>query len=440
MVIDSLYGITGSVTDNRAELPFDLSRPIEDALQSLYKRHSTASDLVPEELFSSIAKTLNSAVSDDLERSYPQLADMIRSNNNVFAAFKVHDQCRRMAELLVDDEGKLRTFEQWRQMAEPIANHHNKVWLRTEYDTALKRANQAKEWMQFEDEMDVLPNLRWVPSTAAKPGADHMAFWNTVLPVRHPFWNEHRPGDRWGCQCSLESTDEPATEVPEGGAKDRPAPGLDNNPAKDGKLFGDSHPYLPKDCHSCPFYAGEESNTPANRTKDCANCSYLRKVTITDKQIQKARREYEEFGKEWRRDMFDESTGGYLVTHSERIGKSKKSKNEAEKFNKEHAMCINLAKAGYKVKLLKDGGPLGDCDITVDGILADLKKTGSSGQIEKYAGDTFKKKGGKIVVFEIESRKAIIANVINGIKLLKGQKIIYYYSDTPAQMHEVDKK
>ena len=163
-------------------------------------------------------------------------------------------------------------------------------------------------------------------------------------------------------------------------------------------------------------------------------------MTVTDKQIQKARREYEEFGKEWRRDMFDESTGGYLVTHSERIGKSKKSKNEAEKFNKEHAMCVNLVKAGYRIKLLKDGGSFGDCDITVDGILADLKKTGSSGQIESYASDTFGKKKGKIVVFELENRGSSLIKAVYGVKLLQGQKIIYYYSDIPGEVYTVIKK
>lgn len=138
--------------------------------------------------------------------------------------------------------------------------------------------------------------------------------------------------------------------------------------------------------------------------------------------------------------MFDESTGGYLVTHSERIGKSKKSKNEAEKFNKEHAMCVNLVKAGYRIKLLKDGGSFGDCDITVDGILADLKKTGSSGQIESYASDTFGKKKGKIVVFELENRGSSLIKAVYGVKLLQGQKIIYYYSDIPGEVYTVIKK
>lgn len=440
MVIDTLYGVRNGCPKNTASLPFDMTGAVEDALRSIYRRHATASDLVPEELFALTAKTLNAALPETMDRRYPQLAELFRENNGVFAAFKVHDQCRRMAELLVDEKGELRSFAEWKRMAEPIANHHNRVWLRTEYDTAVKRANQAGEWLQFEDEKDVLPNLKWIPSTAVKPGADHSVFWNTVLPVGHSFWNEHRPGDRWGCQCSLEATDEKPTGIPSGGKRDMPAPGLDNNPAKDGKLFSDTHPYFPKDCSACPFNAGMQNGAPKNRAKNCAACPNLRIVTVTAKQIGKAREEFASLGGEWRRDYFDEETGGYLATHSDRIGKSKKSKNETDKFNKEHAMCVNLAKAGYKVRLLKDGGTFGDCDITVDGVLADLKKTGSHGNIKSYASDTFGKKGGKIVVFELENRESSLVKAIYGIKLQQGQKIIYYYSDKPNETFLVVKK
>ncbi|MDO4213197.1 MAG: hypothetical protein Q4D10_03545 [Bacteroidales bacterium] len=247
------------------------------ALQSLYKRHTRPSDLVPVELFNGIVKTLNSALSDDFTAEYPDLCEMIRENNEVFAAFKVHDQCKRMAKLLLDEEGNLKSFEQWSKEAEPISNHHNKVWLRTEYDTAIKRAEQARQWKQFESERDVLPNLRWVPSTAATPGADHMIFWDTVRPVDDPFWSQHKPGDRWGCQCSLEATDDPETDIPAGSEMDEPAPGLDNNPAKDGKLFSDSHPYFPSSCSTCPFNSGAIPATPTNKARDCANCTLLHK-------------------------------------------------------------------------------------------------------------------------------------------------------------------
>lgn len=150
-----------------------------------------------------------------------------------------------MAQLLLDDDGNLKTFEQWRKEAQPIASHQCGAWLRTEYDTAVIRAHQAADWLQFQREKDVLPNLCWVPSTSPNPGKDHRHFWNTILPVDDPFWTQHRPGDRWNCKCSLTSTDEPPTAVPATKSKnDRPQPGLDNNPATDRKLFADTHPYI----------------------------------------------------------------------------------------------------------------------------------------------------------------------------------------------------
>jgi hypothetical protein len=117
-------------------------------------------------------------------------------------------------------------------------------WLQTEYDTAVIRAHQAADWQQFEREKDVLPNLKWMPSTSAHPGADHRVFWGTVRAINDPFWSSHRPGDRWNCKCSLSSTDEPVTQVPDAAPSDEPQNGLENNPGVDGKLFSDNHPYI----------------------------------------------------------------------------------------------------------------------------------------------------------------------------------------------------
>lgn len=168
----------------------------------------------------------------------------ILRNNAVFSAFKVHRMQNDMARLLLDSNGNLKPFEQWQKEVMPIASHQVGQWLRTEYNTAVIRAHQAADWRQFEREKDVLPNLRWMPSTSVNPGKDHMIFWGTVRPIDDPFWNEHRPGDRWNCKCDLSSTDDPVTEIPDFTKKDNPHPGLDNNPGKDGKLFSDTHPYI----------------------------------------------------------------------------------------------------------------------------------------------------------------------------------------------------
>lgn len=200
-------------------------------------------------LFNEICDRINEAARKGFDESGAVDPDddfraAILRNNEVFVAFKVHRMQNDMARLLLDSNGNLKPFEQWRKEVMPIASHQVGQWLRTEYNTAVLRAHQAADWQQFEREKDVLPNLRWMPSTSVNPGKDHMVFWGTVRPIDDPFWNEHRPGDRWNCKCDLSSTDDPVTEIPDFTKKVNPHPGLDNNPGKDGKLFSDTHPYI----------------------------------------------------------------------------------------------------------------------------------------------------------------------------------------------------
>lgn len=153
-----------------------------------------------------------------------------------------------MAAQLLDSNGNLKPFEQWKNDVQSIASHQCRAWLQTEYNTAVLRAHQAADWQQFLQEADVLPNLKWMPSTSPNPGADHMPFWGTILPIDDPFWDQHRPGDRWNCKCSLTSTDEPTTPVPSVAVsqqpKNTPQRGLENNPGKDAAIFSDKHPYI----------------------------------------------------------------------------------------------------------------------------------------------------------------------------------------------------
>ena len=188
-----------------------------------------------------------------------------------------------MRDQLLDSNGDLKPFERWANDVLPIASHQFGPWLRTEYDTAVIRANQAANWQRFEKYKDILPNLKWVPSTSVKPGADHLPFWGTIRSIDDPFWSSHRPGDRWNCKCSLAATDDPTTELPpEAVATDphnAPQSGLKSNPGKQGKLFDESHPYFPADCASCPFRPkGLKSRVKlifTNRRKDCYNCQFI---------------------------------------------------------------------------------------------------------------------------------------------------------------------
>ena len=178
-----------------------------------------------------------------------EFINQLRTNNAIWSAFRTHRMQNDIAAKLFDENGQLKKFEQWVKDIKGMTNHYVGPWLRTEYNTAILRAHQAADWKHFVDEQDVFPNVRWMPTTSPQQDPLHQQYWEKklTLPVNHPFWEKHHPGDRWNCKCSLQQTDEPVNDEV---IKDfYPVPqqaGLENNPGEDGKIFSNSHPYVAK--------------------------------------------------------------------------------------------------------------------------------------------------------------------------------------------------
>ena len=184
-----------------------------------------------------------------------------------------------MAAKLYDADGRLKSFAKWADDVRSISSHQVGSWLQTEYDTAVIRAHTAADWREFERNKDILPNLRWMPTTSKEPESSHREYWvkKLTLPVDDPFWNEHHPGDRWNCKCSLEATDDPVVR-PDDMEPTKPQRGLENNPGKDGHTFSQEHPYFPKGCSSCPFNKGFKNKMGTffrNGKKHCYNCGKI---------------------------------------------------------------------------------------------------------------------------------------------------------------------
>ncbi len=206
----------------------------------------------------------------------------LRHSNEVFAAFKVHTMGQEMAAKLYDSKGQLKPFSKWVEDVSAISSHQVGAWLRTEYDTAVIRAHAAADWREFERNKDIMPNLRWMPTTSKEPEAVHSEYWRRklTLSVDDPFWNEHHPGDRWNCKCSLEATDDPVVRLDDM-EPTQPQRGLENNPGKDGHIFNDTHPYFPDKCSHCFAKKGGFKNKlkdfflNANQVKDCHNCKFI---------------------------------------------------------------------------------------------------------------------------------------------------------------------
>lgn len=406
-LIDELYysesGEVPDLTDGAIKLS---DEAIAEMMSEIYRETWDKTSLTESLVTKETRNIFREAVSKGVPRNTPRRAafrERLSESTDVFSVFRVHTQAQHMAELLVDEEGRRRSFAEWAEEVQPYVNHQNRVWLRTEYDTAMRRAESEADWVRFQEDADLYPCLEWVPTTSANPGADHRPFWGTVLPIDDEFWTEHHPGDRWNCKCSLRQTDKTPTQTPSvGGEQYAPSRGLKSKPGS-GEIFSDDHLYFPEDCHICPF-GGALHGLWADLTgRKRGNCMKCKRVQACNDGTDAEKRILNYNEEEWER-THTSPKGGLVVTQRERIAESKVSKAERKKFVKEMRMCKVLADNGHDVEYLKGvNRPIGQTyDIHMDGIKADLKCiTKGAGNIVKYARKALKEQGAEAVVFEL---------------------------------------
>lgn len=384
MVVDRLYqqAIVDKSVDNGFSFDGDV---LAAALKRIYDRKYNPRTEIDAELFEEVNRIFDTAtdVGFSGHEAGGDFMEQLRTNNAVFAAFKTHRMGRDMAAQLIDENGEVKSFQQFRSDVEPIASHHVDTWLRTEYDTAIKRAHRAAEMRQFMAEADVLPNIRWLESTAVNPRESHMPFYDHVWPVDDPFWEEHKPGDEWGCQCGWEATDDPVTDnTGLGGERIKPSPGLDGNPARTGQIFSDDHPYFPSDCSACAF-KGVQLTLFTNRTKDCYHCKNILKA------VQKAQRApvVEEFKRlkadpNYSEVKYDKKSGGLSAVHREHNFDPVVGPFGIRRGEYERRAVDALRKSGHQVRLESERAADGikTPDGLLNGVTMDIKAVESTGR------------------------------------------------------------
>jgi hypothetical protein len=193
----------------------------------------------------------NTRINEAIDKGVKDLGDNIkdvaftnqlRSSAGVFSVFKAHHNTKAISALLIDKDGNLVDFNTFKKEALKISNKHLKSWLRTEYNTAIRRATVGANFQQYIKDIDLYPNLRWTPSRSESPRNSHEKLYGLVLPVRDPFWVDNFPGNLWNCKCGFEQTTAKAGKAPKSIYK---IPnGLDGNPAITGDIIAKSHPYF----------------------------------------------------------------------------------------------------------------------------------------------------------------------------------------------------
>lgn len=172
----------------------------------------------------------------------------LRRHIYVFSAAKQYSQVREMSQF-INIAGQQSTFGEFKKLADKVFSTYNKTYLKTEYNTAIKQSESAKQWTLFEDEKESLPMLRFHTQGDARVRDEHAILNGITKPVVDPFWNTMIPPLAWNCRCFVTQHGKYTKETGETpeipwGEKEYPNV-FKMNPGKDKLIFNPKfHPYF----------------------------------------------------------------------------------------------------------------------------------------------------------------------------------------------------
>ena len=169
----------------------------------------------------------------------------LQSNIFVFSAAKSFTQYAEISALLVDENGKTRPFSAFKDEVLKLHETYNLRYLKTEYNTALRTAQAAGQWQQFERQKDLF-DLQYNTAGDNKVRKDHAKFDRITLPVDHPFWNKRTPPLDWECRCGLRQVAKGSKLTPDNKLKGLPKvpKAFQFNAGKEQLVFSNAHPYI----------------------------------------------------------------------------------------------------------------------------------------------------------------------------------------------------
>lgn len=222
------------------------------AIDKIYKKKLKKGDL-DEDLWQFNVKEILKAIEKGTGISYAslkygdknyELLTSLRKNVYVFAAFKNHKNIADMVEALTDEQGEIRSFDAFKEMANSISKVYNEDWLKAEYNTGISQAQMALKWNDLAEQAKLFPWIQYVAVQDDRTRSAHAELHGVTLKWDDPFWLEFFPPNGWNCRCTIK-TYATATEVkPESlpSLTETPA-AFRHNPGVDGELYSQEHPY-----------------------------------------------------------------------------------------------------------------------------------------------------------------------------------------------------
>ncbi len=158
----------------------------------------------------------------------------LKRNIYAFSGAKSYAVLKQLNDLLVDQDGKLRPYNEFQQMARKVNENFNKNYLQAEYQTARTAAQMAEKWGRLQETKDLFPNLKFRTVGDDRVRDDHEKLNGIVKPIDDAFWDRYYPPLDWRCRCDVVATAEDADEKE---PDDIPPVKFKGNVGKDNEIF-----------------------------------------------------------------------------------------------------------------------------------------------------------------------------------------------------------
>lgn len=224
---------------------YSQNRIIEGVYSGEYSKYKLPEELflyTYENLMSEVKKGFGEDVEFEPGSTREKLFDDFNFNVNTFSGAKTFQEISDMSKFVFDEKGFKISFKQFKELAKPLDDTFNKVWLRTERDTSFGQAQSAESWLQYDAEKEIFPYLKYQTVDDERVRHDHAAWDNLVFPVEHEFWDTRMPLNGYNCRCRVIQLTEGETSSLKGVPKNEEKE-FENNAGKTGEIFTSKHPY-----------------------------------------------------------------------------------------------------------------------------------------------------------------------------------------------------
>lgn len=160
-----------------------------------------------------------------------------------FSAAKNYQEMRDLTLALVNDDGKVRSFTDFKAEAQKVDSKYNSTWLKTEYDQSIGSSTMAARWVDIEQNAEDQPYLQYQTVGDSNVRHEHQLLDGIIRKITDDFWKKHFPPNGWKCRCdAIQLSGSYASEtesIPKVPIDDMFATNL----AQTGLIFPKGHPY-----------------------------------------------------------------------------------------------------------------------------------------------------------------------------------------------------